>query len=153
MPTPPIPVGSPGTTTTFGSDFAGVDDLDPNLTFLQNSVTTPNAETLACAQALARRLSAPFGALANVTGDNNYGYDLRDLLSSGIAPSAAESAIEAECRKDERVDDCTTTITVSGDQNEEQWTVQILCTSNTGDVFELTLAVTSVTVQLLTVGP
>lgn len=148
MPTPPLPQGSPGTTTTFGSDFAGIDDLDANWTFLQNSVTTPNVETLACAQALARRFVTPFGGLP---GDNNYGDDLTNLLSSGTPPSVAEAGIEAECRKDERVDDCTASITVSGDQNAEEWTIQISCTSDVGDVFELTIAVNSVTVQLLSI--
>lgn len=142
MPIAPLPAGTPGTTTTFGSDFAGVDDLDANWSFLENSPTTPNVESLALAQAIARRLTTPRGGLFY---DPNYGTDLRDFIGSSITVPTAISLIETECLKDERVETAKATITVLG----ETWTIKIECKANSGATFELTLSVDKVTVALL----
>lgn len=142
MAAPPLPAGSPGTTTTFGSDFSGINDIDPNWSYLANSPTTPNDESIALTQAIARRLTTPRGGLFY---DLNYGTDIRDFISSSIPIAQAISAIEAECRKDERVDDCDVTISVVADE----WFVTIECKAHASGPFALTLAVSAVSVELL----
>lgn len=146
MPKPPAPAGSPGTTTTFGSDFAGISDIDAGWTFLANSTVTPNAETLAFIQAIARRFTTPLGALFT---DSNYGCDIRNFLASGISGSAAQAQIEAEARKDERVQDATAQINASGPPNAQVWTILISILANSGATFQFTLLVDAVTVDLL----
>ena len=146
MPKPPAPAGSAGTTTTFGSDFSGVDDIDAGWTFLENSTVTPNAETQAFIQAIARRFTTPLGGLFT---DPNYGCDLRNFLASGITGSAAQAQIEAEARKDERVTDATAEIDASGPPNAQVWTIKISVLANSGATFAFTLSVDAVTVALL----
>lgn len=145
MAIPPLPAGSPGTFPTFGGDFAGVDDLDPNFTYLQNTTTTPNQENLALAQAIARRLQTPRGALFY---DSNYGYDLRDLIGGSTTTSQAIAGIEDECRKDERIDDAQASINVIGDS----WQILITCQSHLSGPFSFTLQASKLTVSLLTTG-
>ena len=135
----------------FGSDFSGVSDLDANWTFISgdSSAAKPNSIT-ALTQALARRLTTPNGSLPY---DSDYGYDVRDLVSSTRTPESAEALIEAECVKDERVDSCKCTITVAGSgAGDTAWTISINCTTSTGDTFAFVLSVTAVTVTLLTTG-
>jgi hypothetical protein len=146
MPKPPAPAGSPGTTTTFGSDFAGISDLDAGWSFLENSPVTPNAETTAFIQAIARRFTTPLGGLFY---DANYGCDIRNFLSSGISGSAAQAAIQAEARKDERVQNATAEIDASGPPNAQVWTILISILANSGATFQFTLSVDAVTVDLL----
>jgi hypothetical protein len=146
MPKPPAPSGSAGTTTTFGSDFAGVDDIDAGWTFLENSTVTPNAETLAFIQAIARRFTTPLGGLFT---DPNYGCDLRNFLASGISGTDAQVQIEAEARKDERVSEATAQIDASGPPNAQVWTILVTIYANSGATFSFTLSVDSVTVALL----
>ena len=57
---------------------------------------------LGLAQAIARRLETPRGRMPWWP---EYGTDLRDLVNSGLTDSAIASAAEAECLKDERVED------------------------------------------------
>lgn len=129
----------------FGSDFSGVDDLDPTLAFLTGDAD----ERVALAQAIARRLSTPRGGLFY---DPAYGYDLRQLISSTSDPTTEEQKIEDECTKDERVKSATVSITVIGHGPQKTWQIEIECTTNDGTKFVFTLSVSSVTVQLLTVG-
>ncbi len=139
-----------GTATTFGSDFSAVDDFDGNWTFYDNSFLTPNVESIALAQALARRYTTPRGGLFY---DPMYGYDLRSLVGSSASLAAVQTAAAAEARKDERVNDCSVVITPTGNFNGETWKVQINAVTSFSQVFQLTLNVSAVTVSLLTVGP
>lgn len=125
---------------SFGSDFAGVDDLDANLTFLEGD----KAEMTALAQATARRLTTPRNGLFY---DLSYGEDIRSFVSDSIPPALVSKMLSAEVKKDQRIRDCTTVITVVGDT----WTVIINPTATTGQSFTLTISVSSVTVELLSI--
>ncbi len=125
----------------YGSDFAGVTDLDARWTFLEGE----KDEALAFVQAVARRYVTP---RAGNPWDAAYGLDLRSFVSDTASPAFVQQAINAEARKDERVSDCSSTIVVSGDS----WTVQIRCTSSTGATYAFTLAVSKVSVTLLNTG-
>lgn len=80
--------------TVYGEDLGGIEDLDFGL----HSVTG----RLGVAQALARRLVTPAGALPY---DPEYGLDLRSYINAGfvIAPGDLADAVAAEVLKDERV--------------------------------------------------
>lgn len=126
-----------------GSDFWGVEDLDPLLTFLEGD----SEELTALSQALMRRFTMPRGALWYAPGE---GLDLRMFLSDLIPPQVVEQAVAAEARKDERVDDCTCTIVVQQDQS---WVISINPQTTTGATYTLTVAVSQVSVQLLSAQP
>lgn len=130
----------------FGSDFSAVDDLDSNWTFLEGDAS----EAHALGQSFARRFSTPRGALSNL-GDPSYGEDLRAAIGSTDDPNQMIQRIEAEGKKDRRVRTCTATINVLGPKNSQIWHVQFRGTTATGP-FRLTLAVSAVTVQLLSAG-
>lgn len=125
----------------YGSDFAGIEDIDANWTFLEGD----KPEQTALIQAVARRFVTPRGGNP---WDQGYGYDLRLLVGSSIEPSIAETQISQEARKDERIAECRATVVAVG----EKWTVVIRCTPEDGDVFSLTLEVTKVTVSLIKTG-
>jgi hypothetical protein len=124
--------------TTYGSDFAGIDDIDALWSFETD-------ETKALQQALARRLICPLGALFY---DPTYGFDIRNLVADFSDPDAAARQIDAEVRKDERVSTSATTITQPAPETLD---VQINVTpANPASVpFTLTLQVTAVTVAIL----
>lgn len=99
------------------------------------------------AQALARRLITPRGGLID---DPNYGFDLTQFLNADMSPTdiaQCESGTEGECVKDERVlsADASVSVTPTG-----SLIVTITVTDADGP-FSLVLAVSDVTVQLLTV--
>lgn len=99
------------------------------------------------AQALARRLVTARGGLID---DPNYGFDLTQFLNADMSPTdiaQAESGTEAECLKDERVLAADATVAVTPAQ---ALIVTITITEADGP-FSLVLAVSDVTVQLLTV--
>lgn len=132
----------------FGSDFSGFTDIDENWSFISGdfSAPKPNSAT-ALTQALARRLTTPNGALWY---DPNYGYDLRELVSSTRAPESVEARIEAECRKDRRVDDCNCSVVAIGAGAARVWTITINPQTTDGETFAFVLSVNSVSVTLLT---
>jgi hypothetical protein len=125
----------------YGSDFNCFEDFTPSIAFLEGVVP----ERLALAQALARRYITPRGGLFY---DPSYGLDLRKFVSETYRPGDVEAMISAEGRKDERVANVVARITVAG----ETWTIIVNVTTVQGDSFPLTLSVTSVTVELLSVG-
>ena len=67
--------------TDIGTDLYCISDLDP----AGRTVSGPEA----LAQAIARRLQTPRGALAAIGDDPDYGLDLRDYVGDdvGAAPS------------------------------------------------------------------
>ena len=126
----------------YGSDFSATNDITPDWKFLEGT----RNEVIAVQQAVYRRLSTPRGGNPF---DPSYGYDLRALVASTMRPSDVAVAVAAECRKDERILDAKTKITVV---DSKRWNVQINITLVNGDSFTLTLDVSQVTVQLLNVG-
>lgn len=127
---------------TFGTDLWGVEDLDPMFSEVSGAAGV--------AQALARRLITPRGALLD---DPGYGYDLRGRLNAAITSAgrlAMQTAIAAELRKDERVDDVQVTLTFEPALNALH--VDAVVFGAFGP-FRLTLAVDAVSAALLEVVP
>lgn len=126
-------------TVQYGHDLFGVNDLDPGMLECDGRVCL--------AQALARRLITPRGGLLD---DPNYGYDLTGFLNDDVSHATLASMqgqIVAEMMKDERVIAATASVVfVAG-----QLIVTISITDSVGP-FPLVLAVSSVTVQVLSIG-
>ena len=122
--------------TDFGTDISGTFDLDPAFALVSNNA--------ALGQALVRRLITPRGALFY---DPNYGFDVRMLQNSTLAPnelSAIAGMIEGECEKDDRVFTARCTLTRTGNA------VRIALDIATAlGPFALTLAVSAVGVEIL----
>lgn len=127
--------------TDLGTDLYCISDLDPA------GRTVSGIEALA--QALARRLQTPRGALAAIGDDPDYGTDLRDYVGedTGVGATAEiEAAVRAECLKDERVRDVEATAAIA----DRALTVGVRTTSPAGSL-RFVLAVSAVTVDLLKV--
>ena len=92
-----------------GTDVGGFEDLD--------SIGSMVSGRRCLAEAIARRITTPRGMLID---NPDYGYDVRYMLLNdySTAEMAAEiAAIEAECKKDERVVDASAawSFSVSGE--------------------------------------
>lgn len=128
--------------TDLGVDLYCISDLDAA------GRTVSGSEALA--QALARRLQTPRGALAAIGDDPDYGLDLRDYVGADVGSGAEaeiEAAVRAECLKDERVQD----VDVTAVRADRHLTVGVRVASTAGAV-RLVLAVSAVTVDLLRVA-
>lgn len=128
--------------SALGVDLYCISDLDPA------GRTVSGSEALA--QALARRLSTPRGALAAIGDDPGYGTDLRDYVGADTGAGAEaeiEAAVRVECLKDERVRDVDVTVSIA----DRALTVGVRVASTAG-ALRLVLAVTAVTVDLLKVA-
>ncbi len=123
---------------TYGSDFAGTEDLDFGLTFLEG-----DQEPLALSQAVARRFLTPRGGLFYAA---DYGLDIRLFLVDTIPLTMAQGLIAAEARKDERIvkADCTITVDENG-----AWIVAVHAFGDTDQDFTLTFLATPEKVILL----
>ena len=100
------------------------------------------------AEAIARRLYTPRGRLI---GYPNYGYDLTQYVNADLSPreiAAVRAEVAAECAKDPRVDRADVDIVFA----DESLTVTIVAHATEGP-FTLVLAVSSLTVTLLSVSP
>lgn len=121
-----------------GTDIYCVDDLDPAFATVDG--------TKAVAQAIARRLGTPRGALFY---DPDYGYDLRAFLNAPIDDRMLFQigvGVENEARKDERVFDAQAVATY--DVQTETMTVVLRGSTSSGP-FQLILAVDEVSVEVL----
>lgn len=101
----------------------------------------------ALGESVARRLQTPRGRLID---DPNYGHDLTGELNDDVTHAdiaRMSSSIEAECLKDERVLAAAAAVTFSAGV----LVVTITLTDGAGP-FVLVLKVTSLTLELLTVG-
>lgn len=128
--------------SALGVDLYCISDLDPA------GRTVSGTEALA--QALARRLQTPRGALAAIGDDPDYGTDLRDYVGAdtGVGAEAEiEAAVRAECLKDERVRDVDVTASIAN----RVLTVGVRVASTAGSL-RFVLAVSAVTVDLLKVA-
>jgi hypothetical protein len=133
-----VPLSSTGDGSGFGIDLICPSDLDPRLA---ETDTNSNASL---SQDLFHRITTPRGGLID---DPDYGIDLRGKLSVGQTPQqiqALQGEIEAECRKDDRVNDVQAVVTVSG-ARLEIWTItlQVLPLDPASNSFELVLSVTN----------
>lgn len=105
-----VPLATTPAATGYGRDLVCIDDLDP-----RGTETDPNS-LAALAQDLYHRLATRRTLLPD---DPDYGNDLLELLSRGATQTdllAMAGAISAEMRKDDRVVDASTTLTVNGDE-------------------------------------
>jgi len=129
-----------------GSDFYCIDDLDPNLSVVEDRVCL--------AHAAVRHVSTPsFGLFY----DGNYGYDIREELGKPQGPANRISAhrIETEILKDERVNNVAATVefvdvATAPDEANDELTMDIWLQDDDGP-FELVAAVSDdgITVEIL----
>ena len=98
-------------------------------------------------QDLAARLQTPREGLWY---DPDYGYDLRQWVNADYEPSdvfVIQSEVERECLKDERVEGCRATI--EADDIKHTLSVTLNVTVADGPTYDLVLAVSDVTVDVL----
>lgn len=123
----------------YGHDLFCITDLDPGMIEVDGRVCL--------AQAIARRLMTPRGRLVD---DPNYGYDLTGFINDDISASGInrmQGQIVAECMKDPRIIAAAATVVLTAGT----LVVTISLTDGVGP-FPLVLAVSSVTVQILSIG-
>jgi len=122
-----------------GHDLFCITDMDPGAIEVDGRVTL--------AQALVRRLQTPRGGLID---DPNYGFDVTQFINDDITQATItrmQGQITAEMLKDERVISAVTTVVFSGGM----LIITISITDGVGP-FPLVLAVSAVTVQILSIG-
>lgn len=127
--------------TDLGLDLSATTGLDPAMTLVTG--------TRIVSEAIFRRLTTERGSLFYATG---YGTDVREMLAGRMDQRRLDAwrlRIEAECRKDERVD--TVAATLSFNPLTGGATVKIEGTTSDGP-FTLGMAVSALSVELLPVG-
>jgi hypothetical protein len=126
--------------TFYGSDTGCLDDLP----LISTEVTDPG---VLIGQRLARRLQTANGALAFINDDPDGGLDIRQYVNARVTPNfraQMEREIQAECLKDEEVQDCT----VVANFEQSALTVTVSFTAASGP-FRLVLNVRDLTVDVL----
>lgn len=127
--------------TDLGSDIYCVSGVDPAYRVVSGRV--------AHAQAIARRLGTPRGALARIGDDPDYGYDVRAFVGDDVGPrvvAEVTAGVEREALQDERTADAKATVTVAGGA----LVISLRIVDGDGP-FSLVLAVSDVTVSVLKV--
>jgi phage baseplate assembly protein W len=132
---------SNGASQPLGTCWAGVSDLAmPSVMASGNRVV---------AEAVVDRWTTPRGGLID---DQNYGYDLTDLISKTLTPAdlaAAQTNARLEAMKDPRVASASVAIT-----SMATGVISVVATLVAANgPFQLVLAVSSVTVTILQVSP
>jgi hypothetical protein len=131
---------------SLGSDFYCIDDLDPNLSVVE--------ERDCLAQASVRRISTPKYGLFY---DGDYGYDVRQELGKpqGQPNRLSASRIETQVLMDERVNNSAAevefvSVADSPDESDDSLNITISITDDDGP-FELVTTIGSdgVTLELL----
>lgn len=130
--------------TDYGRAGNVVSDLERRSTLVSGARNVANA--------IARRLTTPHGSLTVINPEygQDYGFDVRGLLNSRLTPvqrASAQSSIEAECLKDERVDSATAELNFDAAASTLELTIDGTLTD--GTAFQLVLAVTAVSVEIL----
>lgn len=123
----------------FGSDVSTLPALDDTFT-LQRGLKV-------LSQNIARRLTTPRGALPFAP---NFGTDVRQWLGAELGNEALgrlKAQIEAECEKDERVEEAS--VSVKYNAPTKALTIQIALATAQGP-FRLVLGITALSLQLLT---
>lgn len=126
--------------TFYGSDSYCLTDVG----LIDLQVTNP---VQLIGQRIARRLQTPRGALAAISDDPNFGWDVRQYINAKMGPSdiaIAQAQISGECLKDEQVQSAVVSMTLSGGS----MTLDIKLVSSVGP-FTLTLNVDQLTVALV----
>ena len=133
-----VPLSSLPPAPGYGIDLVCIDDIDHRM-----AETSPLTNQ-SLSQDLYHRVTTPHGSLPD---DPDYGIDLKGKLSSGQTPQdiqRAQSEVEAECAKDDRVLDVAAVVTIIN--SGKTWRVSIQVTpKELGSLssFALILAVTS----------
>jgi len=99
-------------------------------------------------QDILHRLTTRRGALLE---DPDFGLDLKGLLNAVLPPSefaALPGQVEAEVRKDERVDSVDVRITRSAESGPAEWEIALTLGTASGP-FELILSVSNARVKIL----
>jgi hypothetical protein len=117
----------------FGSDFAGVESIDWNMSFRSGEAE----ERIAAQEAIARRFCQESGSLFYA---ESYGLDLRSFLVDVVPPAVAKSMIVSEALQDERCIDCQVEITIREDSS---WLIEISPVLSDGTSFNLTFVVSA----------
>lgn len=126
----------------FGVDLSLVDDLTEEMR------TVSGVRLLS--EALIRRWQTPRGRLLD---DEDYGTDLTEFINEDVDELTivrVRSEARQEALKDERVQDCTV-VESAYDRVTGRLSMTCAVTVAEGDVFRLTVAITSVTIELLEV--
>jgi hypothetical protein len=100
---------------------------------------------------IARRLTTPYGALAAINDDPDFGYDIFQLLNGTFSPNditGIKADIENECLKDETIQDVDVTITLSSGNIAE---ITVDLTTSIGP-FSLVLDISDVTYSTLQIN-
>lgn len=130
-------VDPPSPPLGYGSDLWCEDDLREDMPEVDGT------STLVLAQALARRLDCPRGALP---GDPDYGIDLRSYCNRGTTAAEIRSLagqINGELRKDDRVERVVVTVRPSSDGSQLAVQLEVTPVDPSVGGFALTLAATS----------
>lgn len=128
--------------TDFGRDISCLDGL-------RTARQATGAQLVA--EAAYRRLITPRGTLHGGDGENDYGFDLADMIGA-VTSSAQRAAIESQAQmellKDERLNAVDVSIVEVKTGPSTSWTVTIKGETDAGP-FDLVLSVSEATVQLL----
>lgn len=99
---------------------------------------------------IARRLQTPYGALALINDDPDFGYDILQLVDGRFNVNdtiLAQSQMQAEILKDEEVQDANVSISRKP-ASQNAYNIDITLTSSAGP-FKLTLEISQVTFKIL----
>lgn len=131
---------------SLGADFAGVEDLDPAMTWREGE----DQELLAAVENFARRFLQPRGALWYSPNDC---LDMRMFLVDVIPKEVANGMLVAEGMKEPRVTDVEVVITDLDPETPGSWKVEMRPTFSGETTFELTFNATPDKVSLISLGP
>jgi phage baseplate assembly protein W len=126
----------------YGADLYCVTDLLPTM----RMVTGDSVEIIQ--QSLIRRLNSPRGSLYS---DQDYGMDLKSYLNTALTTAGItemQDSIQAECRKDDRVESCVATVALNG-LDALSVSARVSPVDPLLDDFDLTFSLTSDTLELL----
>jgi hypothetical protein len=127
----------------FGSDIAGVEDVNAMLSIVSSE------SGLSVSESVARRFLQPRGSLFY---DPEYGLDIRTLLADHLPAPVAENAIAAESLKDPRVFKPVARVIPSvptAPSDPITWKITLSFENELGKVYDLVLLVSEATVEIL----
>ncbi len=107
------------------------------------------------AEAVYRRLTTPRGMLLGDEDEEDYGLDLTELIGSVATKNdaaALEGRIASELEKDERIDVVSASVTPIVDGPSTEFEILIEGRTIEDEAFDLTIAVTDVSVELLNIN-
>ncbi len=131
---------------SLGADFAGVEDIDPAMTWREGEAQ----ELIAAAENFARRYLQPRESLWYSPTDC---LDMRMFLVDVVPMEVAKGMIIAEGVKEPRVVNVECEISELDPENPGAWKVEIFPTFSDGTEFELTFNATPEKVSLISLGP